>query len=102
VAWWSFNGVAVSGFDSAPRGGEMKRRYWERKGRRRGSPKGGGGAQHDGSLPDGRSGGVGRRRKTTPVGRCWVERLLWPGTTTSEIPRKIEMGCQGYRAELKE
>jgi hypothetical protein len=42
VAWWSFNGVAVLGFDSARRGGEMKRRYWERKCRRRGSPKGGG------------------------------------------------------------
>jgi hypothetical protein len=79
----------------------MKRQYWERKGRRRGSPNGGGGAQHDGSLPDGRSGGIGRRRKTTPVGRCWAKRLLWLGTT-SEIPRKIEMGCQGYRAELKE
>jgi hypothetical protein len=31
VARWSFNGAAVLGFDSAPRGEEMKGRDQERK-----------------------------------------------------------------------
>jgi hypothetical protein len=42
-----------------------------------------------------------RRREMTRVGRCWAETRSEEGTTTLD-PRKIETGCQGYRAELKE
>jgi hypothetical protein len=59
AARWSFNGAAVSGFDSAPMGGETKGWDRERKCRRHGSLGGGARVQHDGSRPDGRSGGVG-------------------------------------------
>jgi hypothetical protein len=51
--------VAVSGFDSAPRGAKMKGWDQERKCRQCGSSRGGGGGtQHDGSRLDGRSGGI--------------------------------------------
>jgi hypothetical protein len=64
---WSFNGAAVSGFDSAPRGGETKGCDRERKCRQCRS-LGGGDAQHDGSRPDGWSGGVGLEEGDDPGG----------------------------------
>jgi hypothetical protein len=54
VAGRSFNGVAVLGFDSAPRGGETKGWDRERKCRQHKSSGGGrGGAQHDDRWLDG-------------------------------------------------
>jgi hypothetical protein len=40
-----------------------------------------GGTQHDGSRPDGWSGGIGPEEGDDSVGWCWAERLLWLGST---------------------
>jgi hypothetical protein len=82
VAQWSFNGVAVSGFDLAPRGGEMKGRDQGKKCRRRGSL---GAEVALSTMAANRMGGAAasdRSKKTTRVGQCWAERLLWLGPTS--------------------
>jgi hypothetical protein len=82
MARWSFNEAAVSGFDSALRGGKTKGWDQERKCRRWGSL---GVEAALSMMAAGRMGGAAvtdRRRETTWVGWCWAESLLWLGLTS--------------------